>query len=386
MGADGAFVEEAAAMNQDVFFKVIAFLIGVTETAIIIISTVLTAGNFLSVLIHLKYKNGTPLFNTLIIKLQCDRCGIYSLKRKRGRDETTKLCDHLIQMLPSHKDAESDEMIRIMMSAVGREGDYDRESRAIITDGKNVVFDEERLSKLRIQKPIISTDRPKYLFVTCDPNGGGEGSETSLVAAYFKDGHMYICGMDTYPTAPNQRTQFIIDHIRALRAIPRFSKSVIVFVPESNLSDAVDKMLAPLYETPDIQPVYIPLDNKNMPGFRTGTGSKSTYTNNTMAFLDNDLIHFTADFASGNNFVVHSERRQATLKEFFSQLPLWRRIKRTGKDGQTYITYSGKFNELGELVKNQKDDLVIAFVLMAQVYFWIMGEMKITLPDPSTFM
>jgi hypothetical protein len=96
--------------------------------------------------------------------------------------------------LPPWKDPDAYELTKLILENVGREGDHDRENKGIITSGPTGVFDQKFVDELKKRRLFNENVVPEWLIMTCDPNGGGQSSDTSIMTCYYHQGKMIICG------------------------------------------------------------------------------------------------------------------------------------------------------------------------------------------------
>lgn len=349
-------------MDKDVFFRVVMPLLTVVGTALICISTPLKKANFYSELCISKHPDGTPVFNVMQITLKCDKC---DLMNKRRGVTAKRACKHVLSRLPPWKDGEKQEMIELIFEQAGRSGDHDRENRGLITDDGDTAFDQRWVDSFVARELYPKKTVPRFIITTCDPNGGGYSSDTSLVSAYYENNKMVICGLDAHATTRDQRENFVLSHIRALRRNSRFKDCYIVWVPENNMDAASYQLvnaLAPMSK------VHVYADNTGTEGMRTGRWSKITYTECAKMFMEpEECLYYDQDLVVANPFKPHNERLIETKTSFVRQLRQWRKLVFGGKTakGDPYITCSGKTDETGKMISGQKDDMSIAFILNA---------------------
>lgn len=222
----------------------------------------------------------------------------------------------------------------------------------------------------------------RQIIVSCDPNGGGISSDTAIISAYYEHGRMVICGIDAHPTKFDQKKKLLYAHLQALRQVPRFRFSEIVFVPENNLDDAANMLIetARTFEN-----VRIYADKKSLQeGAKTKPWSKIKYTVSALHYLSPTdgtnqrlkniivffpgCVYFDKELVCANPYAEHRETRaNDTKKKLFHQLRQWKTLVYAGKTAKesVYITCSGKTDDSGRLVIGQKDDLAMAFVMNA---------------------
>jgi hypothetical protein len=328
---------------------------------LIAISTPLKKANFYSELTELKDHNNNKVFNTIHITMKCDKCDI--LKRKAT--DKPRVCKHVLDRLPPWKDAMQHELVKLIYEQVGRSGDYDRESRGMVRDDGDVAFESEWIDSFEKRAPYRRGYAPPWIITTCDPNGGGTSSDTSLVSAYYHKGKMVICGLDFHETKRDQKKLFLRAHFKALRKVPRFKNSWIVFVPENNLDDAARRLIN---EARRFERVHVYVDEKMMEGAKTKPWTKIQYTEKAIEYLaEEGRIYLDEDLVCANPFKALNERLLSLKPEFFKQLRQWRKFVDPGKTAKAtpYITCSGKTDDTGQIVPGQKDDVSMAFVMNA---------------------
>ena len=106
--------EEAAYMDQQVFYEVVVPLLGMRDTALIAISTILDPSNFYSKLVDLRDSSGTPMFDVQKFELVCDAC---------RQTKTPWRCTHMTDTMPPWLSSEKHSKIRQFLpeELVGRE-------------------------------------------------------------------------------------------------------------------------------------------------------------------------------------------------------------------------------------------------------------------------
>lgn len=101
-------------MDQQVFYEVVVPLLGMRDTALIAISTILGPDNFYSKLVDLKDANGDGLFETQKFELVCDAC---------RASKTPWRCTHMTDTMPPWLSSDKHHKIRQFLpeELVGRE-------------------------------------------------------------------------------------------------------------------------------------------------------------------------------------------------------------------------------------------------------------------------
>lgn len=291
------------------------------------------------------------------MNLACKDCEMLEKIRKTKVDA----CAHMMSSLPPWKDPAQHEMVKIIYQQVGRMTDYDRESRGLVTGGDTGYFKKEWITSLKDRSYYTEEVSPEWILLTCDPNGGGDSSDTAIMSSYIHKGAMVICGMDTHATKGKEKAALLRAHIYGLRSIKRFKRSTIYFLPENNLDDACTLMIESIKDMVGVQVYY----ESGRPGLRTQTDTKQKYSKAADEFLAApDRVFFDKEWVCDNPFMEKTTRRSITLKDFYHQLPQWKRyIERSSKKGNPSYRYSGKCNEAGQIIPGQKDDKVIAFIM-----------------------
>lgn len=359
MGGNVIYLEEAAAMKKDVVFKVVIPLLEVAGTALIAISTPLKKSNFYSELCDLRDHTGQQVFNVLQVTLSCPQCDA-----AKAAGSTVTVCAHSLNRLPKWKDAEKHTLVKLIYEQVGRGGDYDRESRGMITDDGDSAFPGPWIESLSAKPPFYYNGAPEFLLVTCDPNGGGFSSDTAIVSAYYHEGAMVICGLESHPTQRDEKTNLLAAHIKGLRSVRRFRSARIYFVPENNLDDAARALVATVATMPNLT-VYS--QDGLLEGARTKAWTKIQYTQAASHYLSTDHVSFDTELVCANPYAAAHSRTAETRAEFLHQLKQWRKLVYSGDTakGAPYVTCSGKTDDNGMIVRGQKDDLCMAFVMNA---------------------
>ena len=157
------FVEEASFISQDVFYKVILPLLEVESTALIMISTPEGEGNYYSQMLDMKDHLARPLFNTIRIGMICAWC--------QSNNPTPSSCTHRETERPQWKSVTAARTVRAMYG--NRTNLHQRESMGmVVTDGE-CAFPSKWIHRLLKGERLAPPSEPEYIFVACDPNGGG---------------------------------------------------------------------------------------------------------------------------------------------------------------------------------------------------------------------
>jgi len=98
------------------------------------------------------------------------------------------------------------------------------------------VFREKFVNAL-FERPRYSLRKtPLFVFVACDPNGGGD-SEMGLVSLVVEYNSIVIVGIDTFCCkGADAIHKLLTAHIERLRAQPDLKDAWFIFIPEANVS------------------------------------------------------------------------------------------------------------------------------------------------------
>lgn len=183
-GSDVVIIDEMAYVKPILFYDIILPLFGVEKTTFVGISTQSGSWNFFTQLLGLQGEDGVNIFNTHVVRMVCDRC-----LSRRDPDK----CDHMAHELPPWKKGEKDKYVRAIY------GDQKQSLRAehlgIIDGAEKCIFPVEGIKALR-ELPYFNYRefmyrKPSYVFVACDPNGGGP-NHTALTAIIRYAGRIVV--------------------------------------------------------------------------------------------------------------------------------------------------------------------------------------------------
>jgi hypothetical protein len=153
-------LEEAAFMDQNIFLKIVAPLMGVENTAVLAISTPEDEFNYYSELLNL------GLFKEIYMGKGCQAC------EDAGVD-----CIHRKLSLPPWKTLPRQEMIEKLYAD---KNVFNREAKGIIGGGKDFIFHKRWIRAFMIRNPHHFQYIPQVLHCAIDPAGGAEGSDYAI--------------------------------------------------------------------------------------------------------------------------------------------------------------------------------------------------------------
>lgn len=231
VGADIIILEEAGFVSEDLFYEGIAPLLGVVGTSVIGISTPPTEDdNYYLELFEVKDPDtGKPIFNTIKIERLCPKC------KEEGNDE----CPHMKHTLPKWK---SKRLERQLAAIYGTNKlRYMREILGVHVTTSMAAFDKKDVANF-IDRPYMELDyMPRFVFLTIDPSGGGQGSDTSWTITSYTHGYqsVLILGagtIDNSTLGTDREAQIISQHANRVRSRnPKLNESTIFVVTiESN--------------------------------------------------------------------------------------------------------------------------------------------------------
>ena len=115
-----------------------------------------------------------------------------------------------------------------------------RESMGVTTNDQCSVFHQKWVEAFKARPPYAFVNRPKYIFIGCDPNGGGE-SEMCVWSCSMESGQYIVVGIESHHTKGyGEIRQLVVSHVRALRRT--YKTAQFIFIPESNLGHEASHM------------------------------------------------------------------------------------------------------------------------------------------------
>lgn len=345
-GGDVIYMEEAAFMALDVFFEVIVPLLEMSTTALIAISTPLDGLNFYSELFDLKGPTGDSIFNTLKIGLVCERC------QKLNQAST---CTHMKHLIPSWKSASKYDMVKAVYG--DRKDLLARESQGQITSDAASVFSQECIDKFYKRPLFQSLNKPDFIFLGVDPNGGGS-SELALISMAMQANNIVICGLESYPCKGHKEIkQVLLSHVKALRLHPLYAQSWIIFFPENNLGQEASHMAHMLSEERKVYTYY----EKKKAGVCTTHERKELYSVNCVQYFNQNAIHFGPQTICANPLQDAEKRLSIVKKELRKQLLQFQKL--VISKAQPYDLAKVVFT--GKLKPGMNDDIIMTILFTA---------------------
>ena len=363
VGGDVIYLEEAAFMDIKMFNEVIVPLLELETTALICISTPQDSTNFYSLMFEMKDPAGNPLFNQQKIEMVCEDC-------KRGPHPEN--CTHMKHLLPRWKSGAKQDMVKQIYG--DNATDMLRESMGVTTNDSCSVFAQRWVDAFKARPPYTFINRPKYVFIGCDPNGGGD-SEMCVFSVTMEAGQFVIVGIESHHTKGyGEIRSLLVTHVTALRRV--FKSAHFIFIPESNLGHEASHMHHMLQS----QPRLTTLMERGEPGVITTHKRKELYANYAVEQFAGDAIHFAneREFVCMNPFQDANKRAIVVQKKFLQQISFFNKIviaRGEPEEGNPpKVVYSGK--------KSGPDDTIMTMVIT--LYWSMMFMTNRSTPNAST--
>jgi hypothetical protein len=331
VGGDVIYLEEAAFMDLKMFNEVIVPLLELETTALICISTPQDSTNFYSLMFEMKDPSGSPLFNQQKIEMVCEDC-------KKGPNPQD--CTHMKHLLPRWKSGAKQDMVKQIYG--DNATDMLRESMGVTTSDACSVFNSTWVAAFKARPGYKFINRPKYIFIACDPNGGGE-SEMCIFSVTMENGQYIVVGIESHHTKGyGEIRSLLVTHVTALRRA--FKSAMFIFAPESNLGHEASHMAHMLAEQPRLKSFM----ERGQPGVITTHKRKELYANYAIEQFAGNSIHFALDqeFVCMNPFQDANKRAAIVKAKMTKQLSFFNKVVihkgNPEEGGIPKIVYSGK--------------------------------------------
>ena len=178
-------VDEAAHVDPDLFFKVIAPILQLRNTALLALSSPEGDSNYYSQFISMAEgeEGEEPLFKVVDCILMCDEC------KKLERAEAVK-CNHVKQDAPWLSARHTNKLKRLYKNNPAL---YAREMLGMIVSDYKPCFRQQDVEVCFNLEHVNLRSSPPYLFTAVDPNGGGP-SHMAMCTGYFDaEGNLVVC-------------------------------------------------------------------------------------------------------------------------------------------------------------------------------------------------
>lgn len=168
-------------MNQQIFFQIVAPLMGVSGTAVLAISTPDDEFGYYSELLNL------GIFREIYLGKECDACSNAGIA-----------CTHRKLSLPPWKSMADQSKIEKMIKDQAL---LDRETRGIINTNKDFLFKKPWIRALLTRPAYQFQFNCQVLHTAIDPAGGGEGSDYTIGTMAHEDSRKVVSFFYCYNSA-----------------------------------------------------------------------------------------------------------------------------------------------------------------------------------------
>lgn len=174
-------MDEAAYAKPRLIFETILPMLGMNDAALIGISTPLGSDNWLTAAIKIKDEDGIPYFPVIQIGLVCPTC------LESGQVEIMEQCEHMRGITPPWKSESRAERIKKITSMLDDPARAIRENAGVATDSNKRIFNAINLDTWFKDIPTIETTQyPDKIYVTVDPDAGGEHSSSCAIVSGYR--------------------------------------------------------------------------------------------------------------------------------------------------------------------------------------------------------
>lgn len=340
VGGDVIYLEEAAFMSIKMFHEVILPLLELETTALICISTPQDSTNFYSMMFELKDPKGDFVFNQVRVSMVCDEC-------KAGPNPQD--CTHMKHLLPRWKSGKKQDLVRQIYG--GNATDMLRESMGVTTNDQNTILDQRWIKTYKEKQNYVLRNEPRYIFVACDPNGGGASSDMAIVTLALEDNSYIVIGIESHCVKGHGEVQSLLHaHVGNIKS--QFPSSMIIFIPESNLGHEASHMWSMIKDMGNTRCI---MENAQ-PGVITTHKRKELYANCMIEAFARGGVCALGNFIVANPFADANSRVSNSKETFARQLGQFcKLVVKRGDHDLPKIIYSGKMNG--------PDDLVMTFMI-----------------------
>ncbi len=256
ISANIVICEEAAALPESFFGKVIMPLLTVDKTALYCISTPQNDENFYSRLLETKNLQGTGAQgNVFQFYLACEAC------MEAGKAAT---CEHKSHEMPQWMNTTTHSLVRNMYLQMGQQDILEQETLGTVNSSHKGAFPVHKLKYLFTQmKPIpygkLSED-PLVIYSAIDPTGGGY-SDLAVATGIYDRGTFIYCGLESISETitPAQQLPYLIQHYLKVKALPCMRQAILVIFVERNTKAITSQLIDGIKNHPamaEIQPIF----------------------------------------------------------------------------------------------------------------------------------
>lgn len=166
---------------------------------------------------------------------------------------------------------------------------------------------------------------------------------------------------------PEDQRQFLRAHIAALRAVPQYKRSYIIFFGEANLGLEAAHLAEYIHTLRGRNYVY---SESERVGVMTTHEKKEAFVSRAEDYLDmEDSIRFAEPLVCANPFLLKKMTQRDLVnkmrKTFSQQISRFKKIVYIPQNayGKVRISYSGKVDAENKINARFKDDLMMAWLI-----------------------
>ncbi len=299
-------MDEIAHVSFEFLKKVMFPLLALNDTAFVGLSSPEGSTNHFSTMINLKDPlTGKSFFKVVDNVLICNQC----LKLDKA---LAIMCNH-VQSVTPWLNVKKTHRLKLLYKA--DPATAAAELCGLITDDINVCFAAVDIARFFSRTPFETRTTPPYIYITCDPSGGGL-SQLAICSGYYDNaGNWIIICLDAEVVrADHGKIKYVLRrHIAEINRNPIFRSSVKIFIPESNLANEASHMASMVRKLPNVG-VFWEKD------YKVGVHKSNTVTDNyratfdTLLRSDTSTIYFDSLFWTNTNgktaSVIKGEMRQ----------------------------------------------------------------------------
>lgn len=182
MSGDGVFVDEAHFIRRRCIENGPLAMLG-QDACILLASTPPTGPSGIQSILDGEL-NGQEICTKVNFEFTCRACKI------RQKEHPEIMCIHRMHLRPHVQNMHA---ILVARAAYGEASDsFQREHQGVTTADSDLFIDPAHIEELRLAPPILPTKSPKYVYVSCDPNGSSRHwvddhtSAYAFVTCYFQ--------------------------------------------------------------------------------------------------------------------------------------------------------------------------------------------------------
>lgn len=333
-------IDEAAYINKQLYDETIRALTNMKDCGLIAISTPLGPDNFVSMLIDMKDENGDPFYNVMHMMAICDKC-----KQLPTLSEQSA-CPHT--WLPSWKSHDKQKRNAQVGRVTGSVATTAQEDCGIIVPGMNgVIFDQKQLTKafdIKDSNRVFDSHsyQPARIYVAIDPNADGKGgaSNTAVWSCFWappakprtktidygngnsgtvkefvmREPRLVLLGMDlTSETSSGSKDRLVLNHIKKIRNIPMYSKTVIILIPERGTGSFVTRCQE-VAESCGNTVVVLREDGGSLPGVQKSDTATAGYVETWKKLMNHDQIRWHDRFFTLSSPYAEERRNSSFTK------------------------------------------------------------------------